>query len=552
MTASRIDIFTVRFPDPSSPSFNDDQRWITLPTNVSFRYPITDNIQTLSSKNAGYDASGILYVPELRSDECKKSEEAYVPANATRSRNLPSSNPGIPLIALAPWFSPTCMKEYLESVRKDSVRVLFVFQPGTDRAMPPPMADASWGLGDGGAWKSANDFPTYAINAASGSVILAQMTLYSGNLSEVPHGKDLSSALDSTDYVRLWARVETDAVNRLPSLWVFLIIVLAILMTIIAATSLTMHCVQRRRREELRRRVINGEINLEAVGVKRLTVPREFLEKLPSYTYSAPAHDSENTMPQLPPSVLLASSTGPDSQPTAGARPWMRSSSAPSLSRADGQSPAFSQPSCPICLDDFESNETQVRELPCRHIFHPDCIDPYLLNNSSLCPICKESVMPSGYCPTRITNVMVRRERMLRRAGNRRPSGPASSLGPLSSPIHLGLLGSRIGGVISGRRVFSAPDHRRARSDEEMAISNAAPLSTDAAPGTATSSGATPLSARSDPGCGEIDHEERRERARERALTLLGNRHVPSGDEDEEASGPWWRRGLRKVFPGFR
>jgi hypothetical protein len=75
----------------------------------------------------------------------------------------------------------------------------------------------------------------------------------------------------------------------------------------------------------------------------------------------------------------------------------------------------YSQPTCPICLDDYESGVTEIRELSCGHIFHPECIDTFLRSSSSLCPLCKKSALPPGYCPAKITNAMVRRERNLRR-----------------------------------------------------------------------------------------------------------------------------------------
>lgn len=45
---------------------------------------------------------------------------------------------------------------------------------------------------------------------------------------------------------------------------------------------------------------------------------------------------------------------------------------------------------CPICVCEFESGE-DIRILPCdgRHRFHRDCIDPWLLKVSSLCPLCR-------------------------------------------------------------------------------------------------------------------------------------------------------------------
>ncbi|CAO3668776.1 unnamed protein product [Umbelopsis ramanniana] len=46
---------------------------------------------------------------------------------------------------------------------------------------------------------------------------------------------------------------------------------------------------------------------------------------------------------------------------------------------------------CAICLDQFEANVSQVRKLPCNHIFHAACIDPWLKERSGFCPICKAS-----------------------------------------------------------------------------------------------------------------------------------------------------------------
>ncbi|GAN03740.1 E3 ubiquitin-protein ligase RNF115-like [Mucor ambiguus] len=47
---------------------------------------------------------------------------------------------------------------------------------------------------------------------------------------------------------------------------------------------------------------------------------------------------------------------------------------------------------CAVCKDQFESQE-QVIELPCEHIFHDECIKPWLKLNST-CPVCRRSVLP--------------------------------------------------------------------------------------------------------------------------------------------------------------
>jgi hypothetical protein len=46
--------------------------------------------------------------------------------------------------------------------------------------------------------------------------------------------------------------------------------------------------------------------------------------------------------------------------------------------------------SCSICLTSYQLKD-RLRELPCRHCFHMDCIDQWL-ERSTLCPICKTSL----------------------------------------------------------------------------------------------------------------------------------------------------------------
>lgn len=45
---------------------------------------------------------------------------------------------------------------------------------------------------------------------------------------------------------------------------------------------------------------------------------------------------------------------------------------------------------CAICIDKLEDND-QVRLLGCGHIFHAECIDPWLLTRQACCPMCKLS-----------------------------------------------------------------------------------------------------------------------------------------------------------------
>ncbi|PNS13768.1 hypothetical protein CAC42_3261 [Sphaceloma murrayae] len=45
-------------------------------------------------------------------------------------------------------------------------------------------------------------------------------------------------------------------------------------------------------------------------------------------------------------------------------------------------------PGCSICTEDFEDGQ-DLRVLPCDHKFHPACVDPWLLNVSGTCPLCR-------------------------------------------------------------------------------------------------------------------------------------------------------------------
>jgi hypothetical protein len=303
-------------------------------------------------------------------------------------------------------------------------------------AQPPPISSPVWSLNDGGAWRSENTFPIYATPLDVGSQLMYQLSLYSGNMTQVPYGHEISEMAntDPRDYVRMYTQINLSSVHRL---WEFALIVVGILLLMLASTSATMHLVQRSRRNALRRRIINREVDLEALGIKRLTVPQEVIDKCPLFTYNC---EDEN-LPPLSASWGIRThttvaepdnSTGPSQSAETPGTPETKDvlrSPEPRLSATDeiasGRSSLahtflpYSQPTCPICLDDFKSGITPIRELPCGHIFHPECIDPFLANNSSLCPMCKKSVLPSGYCPTPITNSIVRRERNLRRLRSR-------------------------------------------------------------------------------------------------------------------------------------
>ncbi|KAK7921115.1 Receptor-likey region transmembrane domain-containing protein 1 [Apiospora marii] len=50
---------------------------------------------------------------------------------------------------------------------------------------------------------------------------------------------------------------------------------------------------------------------------------------------------------------------------------------------------------CSICTEDFTVGE-DVRVLPCDHKFHPGCVDPWLVNVSGTCPLCRLDLRPQS------------------------------------------------------------------------------------------------------------------------------------------------------------
>lgn len=49
---------------------------------------------------------------------------------------------------------------------------------------------------------------------------------------------------------------------------------------------------------------------------------------------------------------------------------------------------------CCICLAKY-ADDDELRELPCTHVFHVECVDKWLKINAS-CPLCKNEVGERG------------------------------------------------------------------------------------------------------------------------------------------------------------
>ncbi|KAH9055531.1 hypothetical protein EDB87DRAFT_1640088 [Lactarius vividus] len=139
----------------------------------------------------------------------------------------------------------------------------------------------------------------------------------------------------------------------------------------------------------------------------------------------------------------------PPARPRAGPS---RSGSAPrATSVADPLPESIGRETCPICIVDFDDGD-DVRVLPCegKHVFHQACVDPWLLELSSSCPICRhdfqalETMLAGGEPTERRASQPPRFSRYLRFARRRHrhrmeeqdPTDPPLALAPGQGQEH--------------------------------------------------------------------------------------------------------------------
>lgn len=562
-----------------------------LSSQLAYEERLTSNLTTLTTTNADtLDGviQGLLYVPDLDNDEsCDKQQYDFIPQNVTRRDNLPPTNYN--LIALAPWFSIDCTLAYLESARTDPIRAFVFYKPNNSSNKPQDADSPVWNLEDGGAWIKTNKYPIFAISGKEGYNMMEQLSLYSGHISDIPHGDEINSVYgpNPKDYVRVWAELTLENDSNIPALWAFFLIVIGALILVILSVSCTMHLIQRRRRASLKRRVESGEVDLEAMGIKRLTVPMTHIREFPLFTYNA---DPESIGPPPTPVSTRASRTNRRHDQRSIRSTTSVRSKRGSVGRDADTTATNDQPSCHICLINFDHRRTIIKELPCGHIFHPECIDEFLSQNSSLCPMCKHSMLPRGYSP-RITNGMVRRERALRRLRER------VDFDDLSDDSH----NSKLKGW--GKRFFSAASstpsnvsrlvalkpnkHKQEPARESVPIvDEEQAVTTDTTSAAAAAASSNPEEEATSPNTPAPARTTRPRRARPRALNLLPTqpenpeaittttetepatvgrsspssfarermrqlaaKNAPFDDPDQQRA--LWRRGLAKVFPGY-
>ncbi|KAI1340118.1 hypothetical protein F5Y15DRAFT_64898 [Xylariaceae sp. FL0016] len=143
---------------------------------------------------------------------------------------------------------------------------------------------------------------------------------------------------------------------------------------------------------------------------------RAVLETLPIVKFGDPEPgkaDPENELEsvsgdkQRPPSYQRGTATTDTAEPStanpviaitdADAEQSSSSTTAAAVSRPSEKPEPIGEEhlGCSICTEDFTVGE-DVRVLPCDHKFHPGCVDPWLVNVSGTCPLCRLDLRPQG------------------------------------------------------------------------------------------------------------------------------------------------------------
>ncbi|KAL7781970.1 hypothetical protein V8C43DRAFT_214834 [Trichoderma afarasin] len=106
-------------------------------------------------------------------------------------------------------------------------------------------------------------------------------------------------------------------------------------------------------------------------------------------TQEVPQHEVATATPATAAAAASDSKTG-DAAPAVEAHGAVEANPPPVASP-----PPVVNVGCSICTEDFTEGE-DMRVLPCNHTFHPNCIDPWLINVSGTCPLCRLDLRPEA------------------------------------------------------------------------------------------------------------------------------------------------------------
>jgi hypothetical protein len=128
-------------------------------------------------------------------------------------------------------------------------------------------------------------------------------------------------------------------------------------------------------RESLELDEIDGVLKLHT----STTHPGEIEEGIPTATEGEPMHGPEATIAQR-------SEIGVEDIPPKTSSTSVNCTEMPNKNDVPNDTGRSRSRQCSVCTEDFIENE-KIRILPCRHIYHKRCIDPWLLHFAGTCPL---------------------------------------------------------------------------------------------------------------------------------------------------------------------
>ncbi|CDH48409.1 predicted protein [Lichtheimia corymbifera JMRC:FSU:9682] len=206
----------------------------------------------------------------------------------------------------------------------------------------------------------------------------------------------------NVSYQKTYKVVLYPAIGGFPSAWEFTLIVVVALLAVSFLASVGMHYhLWRIRRRQRNMMFENGVLPVHltpiTITTKRNVLDAEMLSTFPTRIIGSNSNDDQEDIDnnnhqqqQRRNSTQSERSTrsGKALENAAALASASNPSRRASLVATTGTSGDLSDAMCVICLDEFSAGET-VRQLPCGHEYHCECIDPWLTVKSASCPLCK-------------------------------------------------------------------------------------------------------------------------------------------------------------------
>lgn len=388
----------------------------------------------------GIETQGIIYFPILTNSSlahCMKV--AHLPRNfvdtdenhteglsIVTKHDIPENTTRI---AIAPHVSDECSLAFARQASDDTARALILVKNREDILDHIVLSPALFN-------QNRLNCSIFSISSGVGNVVFDHMKTH---VSDTP-----SAAPDyglTRSFTRVGVTLSSSTQTKSFEIWIFSIVAFFGLFGLLNLSGIWFCYKNSVRQRSLYQRMEKGEIIHEGLDTLQLTVPPAFLNSLPirvfgndeskrlglnkqqdmSFSYvhinsslsDAALEETNDTEESLTETNKFESSNDESTSISNKSFPESTSektspNSASVVSLYDiSNSPGhknnncnvhqISQTKCRICQVDFVEGENGIRELPCLHIYHAKCIDPVLTTFTSICPICKVSVIPPSH-----------------------------------------------------------------------------------------------------------------------------------------------------------